>query len=291
MLDEIYISAHLPIDTNKGVLYGKKVYDKFLEIDDLEIIEIKNHYKNIWCRDYMPVKSSSGKYVQFKYSPSYMTDSQKWKERLPIANEIHNELKIECISSDIILDGGAIEIFNKTAIISDRVFRDNPDMKNDEILEEIKTKLELYKIIVIPQHPYDFTGHVDGLVRFVDENTVLINDMKYEKCILKNKQKTYRNKLIENWHYSFMSVFLNAGLKMEELPTFVPENGNDKSGEGIYINFLLLENCILMPAYRNDIDNDASKILEHLYERNVKMIYANELAKEGGMINCVTWTK
>ena len=27
--------------------------------------------KDIWCRDYMPVQTESGKFIQFKYNPSY----------------------------------------------------------------------------------------------------------------------------------------------------------------------------------------------------------------------------
>lgn len=31
--------------------------------------------KDIWARDYMPVKTKSGKYVSFRYEPSYLDGS------------------------------------------------------------------------------------------------------------------------------------------------------------------------------------------------------------------------
>ena len=30
--------------------------------------------KDIWARDYMPIKTQSGKYVSFRYEPSYLAD-------------------------------------------------------------------------------------------------------------------------------------------------------------------------------------------------------------------------
>ena len=30
--------------------------------------------KDIWCRDYMPIQIEKGKFVQFRYEPSYLKD-------------------------------------------------------------------------------------------------------------------------------------------------------------------------------------------------------------------------
>ena len=35
--------------------------------------------KDIWARDYMPVKTKSGKYVSFRYEPSYLADEPQLK--------------------------------------------------------------------------------------------------------------------------------------------------------------------------------------------------------------------
>ena len=76
----------------------------------------------------MPVKTSSGNYVQFKYSPAYMQD-EKYDSMIPNPHSIHTELGLNCESSDIVLDGGAMEIHGKKGIVSDRVFRDNRSLK------------------------------------------------------------------------------------------------------------------------------------------------------------------
>jgi agmatine/peptidylarginine deiminase len=105
----------------------------------------------------------------------------------------------------------------------------------------------------------DFTGHVDGLVRFVNEETVVINNLKKELSdaqLLKGKYKgqnnPYRGKLILNWYYSFMSTLLNANLKIIEIPYAVHEAENDTSARGIYLNFLNLKDRILMPWFEDE---------------------------------------
>lgn len=291
MTQTVYISAHLEIATEKWSRYGEKVAKKLQSIQEIEIIPITNNSKNVWCRDYMPVKSASGKYVHFMYQPSYMIGA-KYKDKFPVREKLQSKFQLtNYTTSEIILDGGAIEIFGKKGIVSDRVFRDNKNKGESEIYDELKKVLDLEQLIVIPQYPYDFTGHVDGLVRFIDENRVVVNDLKKEFEEAQNDKNSYRKQLIENWIYAYKSALINAGLQMEELPTSIPEGGSPNSGEGIYTNFLLLEDLIIMPGYDKPEDKMAADRLSDLYGKKGITVYATELAKQGGMINCVTWTK
>mgnify|MGYP001204066345 CR=1 FL=1 len=293
MKQPVYISAYLNQDTHKGLKYGMNVHEALYNINEIEVVEIQNHNNNVWCRDYMPIKASNGNLVQFNYAPSYMTGTKKWRERIPIAEKIHEELnlKSKIVKSEIILDGGAIDILGKKAILSDRVFRDNSERREKDIQEEIKFKLGLDQIIVIPQYPFDFTGHVDGLVRFIDEKRVVVTNLDFELKSAKEEENSYRRRLLEQWYYAFKYTLLNTGLTLEQLPSSIPENCPVSSAEGIYTNFLLLNDLIIMPSYNKPEDEIAKEKLSILYKKPVKPIYATDLAKQGGMINCVTWTK
>lgn len=292
MTQKVYISGYLKDDVSNKVKYGEHVYYQLQSIDEIEIKEIENHSKNVWCRDYMPVKGAQGELIHFDYSPGYMMDTDKWKTRRPTREILQHKLELVCTNSDIILDGGAIEIHGTSAIISDRVFRDNK-LPEEEVIEKIKKSLKLDRLVVAPQHPFDFTGHVDGMVRFIDEKRVLISEMLDDGKIKEYEAETnhYRKQLIENWYYAFKYTLLNAGFTLEELPCTSHLNTNDKSGHGIYLNFLKLDDLILMPSYNQDEDLIAKKKLETLYKTKVIMIDATELSAEGGMINCVTWTE
>lgn len=291
MKQTVYISGYLPKAKNKDGQYGASVFNKLQEIDEIEIKLIKSNNDNVWCRDYMPVKSASGKYVHFKYQPAYMI-GEKYKDNFPIREKLQKEFQLpDYKTSDIILDGGAIEIFDKKGIVSDRVFRDNKSITETEIYDEIRKKLDLEQLIVVPQHPYDFTGHVDGMVRFVDESKVVVNDLKKEFEENKGDKNRYRKQFIENWIYAFKSALINAGLQIVELSTSIPKDVSPSSGEGIYTNFLLLEDLIIMPIYGKDEDKIAEYRLSELYGKTVKTVNAKKLSQMGGMINCVTWTK
>ena len=292
MKQTVYISDHLEKATEKGIHYGEAAAKKLQNIEEIEIILIINNCNNVWCRDYMPVKSASGKYIHFKYQPSYMFGMVKYKDKFPDRKKLQNEFQLPNYeTSDIILDGGAIEICGKKGIVSDQVFRDNKSIPEPEIMKEIKDILDLEQLIVVPHYPYDFTGHVDGMVRFIDEKSVVVNDLNKELKCAENSKIPYRIKRIGKWVADFKSALVSAGLKWVELPTSYSENGSDSSGEGIYINFLLLEDLIIMPGYGKDEDAEAADLLKNLYGKKVITVYATELAKQGGMINCVTWTK
>ena len=47
--------------------------------------------KDIWCRDYMPIQIEKGKFVQFRYEPSYLKDEL----------ELQSDPKEVCISNCI----------------------------------------------------------------------------------------------------------------------------------------------------------------------------------------------
>ncbi|MBA7528607.1 putative agmatine deiminase [subsurface metagenome] len=290
MKKRIIISAYLKNDKNKyGKLFGLDVYKSLYKIDELEIIEIKkSHKNNVWCRDYMPIKRTDGQLVQFRYSPGYMTASEKWKKCLAVARDIHKELKIRAIPSNIIMDGGAIEVLGDQAIVSDRVLRDNSPKNKYEVLAEIKDKLKLDRLIVAPEYPYDFTGHIDGIVRFIDSDTVLINDDPLPEK--KRKPKNfYKGKLLEQWHYSFQMVFANVGLKVKTIPMTQFIDGRGKEHLGLYINFLKLDDLIIMPSFERKQDDLAAEKLEDFFKKKVIKVNSKKLAPEGGLINCVTW--
>ena len=148
--------------------------------------------KDIWARDYMPVKTKSGKYVSFRYEPSYLDGSPELRtdsRRDIVPNFDFKKL----VYSDINLDGGNV-VFSPSkekVIISDRVFSENHGISEAELTAKLEKLLEV-SVLIIPSLKSDMTGHADGMVRFVDENTVVTNaplspfESKYGKSVTLN---------------------------------------------------------------------------------------------------------
>ncbi|MDE5574368.1 MAG: agmatine deiminase family protein, partial [Bacteroidales bacterium] len=130
--------------------------------------------RDIWCRDYMPVQTSGGKLVQFRYDPSYLKRKPEWRASRSDVKEVCAANRLHPIFSDINLDGGNVVMYGKKAIITDRVFSENPKIDRDELRKQLSELLDA-EIVIIPAYAksIDFTGHADGMMRFVDAETVI----------------------------------------------------------------------------------------------------------------------
>ena len=231
--------------------------------------------KDIWCRDYMPVQTPSGKLIQFTYNPSYLKGNKEWEESRSDVKDVCRMNNINAEFSDINLDGGNVLIFDDRAIISDRIFSENPNRDKDELVKELGKQLEC-EIIIIPAEKDDMTGHADGMVRFVNRDTILGN----------NRADEYKY-----WREGMQKVIDKYGLTYIDIPFFAPKDSKHPlSAVGIYVNYLEVNNLIVLPVFGRDEDKLAVDIIQKTFpERVVETIDYNEVAYEGGLLNCTTW--
>mgnify|MGYP000097644448 CR=1 FL=1 len=82
--------------------------------------------KDIWLRDFMPVRTDSGRLVSFRYEPSYLNGFPSL--RTDFRQEIAPQLHLPVTYSGINLDGGNVVYSpsHQKVIVSDRVFAENP---------------------------------------------------------------------------------------------------------------------------------------------------------------------
>ena len=234
--------------------------------------------KDIWCRDYMPVQTESGNLIQFKYDPSYLKGKPEWEA---LRSDTHlicelNGLKVQ--ESNINLDGGNVLICDGRAIISTRVFTENQDLDKDYIKNELSRLLEC-EIIFIPDQKSDMTGHADGMVRFVDRNTILGNNLAAE---------------YDNWRKPMLEVLNEYKLSYIDVPFYEPkyDRKHPLNAEGIYVNYLEVNNLIVLPKYGRDKDDEAFAVIQKAFpDRQIERIDYRDVALEGGVINCSTWVR
>lgn len=226
--------------------------------------------KDIWLRDYMPVKTKSGKYVSFRYEPSYLAIDPQL--RTNFKTDIAPGFKVDnLVYTDINLDGGNV-VFSPSkekVIISDRVFSENPEYDKNTLLLELENLLEA-SVLIIPSLKSDMTGHADGMVRFVDENTVVTNaplsPYGFETKVKKSLQ--------------------NYGFNVIDFPYFY---SNGDSAVGCYLNYLATEKSIFLPVFGVDTDNEAIELAKNIFDKTIIPVNINEIAKYGGLLNCISW--
>jgi agmatine deiminase len=230
--------------------------------------------KDIWAVDYMPVQVESNKFVRFVYNPSYLR-TKALRKTISDVDEICIEIGIKAIKTNIIIDGGNLTRWTNKVIMTDRVFKDNPSYERKQLIKDLHELLQVDKIYFVPEQPGDFTGHSDGMVRFVDENTVVVND--YSREI--------------GWFKSALEIALhNAGLDCIKIPYSVYSNKTNDQANGCYINYLQMKDIVIVPTFGMKEDDDAVKQLELFFNgQTVTTVESNEIADEGGVLNCVTW--
>ncbi|MBA7569609.1 hypothetical protein ES708_11350 [subsurface metagenome] len=56
------------------------------------------------------------------------------------------------------------------------------------------------------------------------------------------------------------------------------------------VNLLKLCYRSLMPTFKTKIDDKAYKVLEEVFRgQPIETVESNEIAREGGVLNCITW--
>lgn len=270
MIQTVFFSDQLPKkfkvewNTIKYVLQSRNI--------DVQLI---HGTKDIWCRDYMPVKNSKGELIQFRYEPSYLKDYLHLKSD---PKEVLKANNLKARYSSINLDGGNVIMSGNRAIITDRVVLENPEYSNKfRLYKEIEELLEV-DLIVMPCYPpkYDMTGHIDGMMRFVDENTLISNDLKNEDPELVN---------------NIRSILNDQGLEYIPMP-FYQDKSTPISAIGIYVNYLELDDLILFPIFnqKDYIDSRAiDTIIKAFPNKEIVPININAVAREGGLMNCISW--
>lgn len=226
--------------------------------------------KDIWARDYMPIKTKSGKYISFRYEPSYLANDLQL--RTNFKTDIAPSLKVDnLVYTDINLDGGNV-VFSPSkekVIISDRVFSESHGISEAELTAKLEKLLEA-SVLIIPSLKSDMTGHADGMVRFVDENTVVTNaplsPYGFETKVKKSLQ--------------------NYGFNVIDFPYFYSKGD---SAVGCYLNFLETEQAIFLPVFGVDMDSEAVETEKNIFNKTIVPVNINEIAKDGGVLNCISW--
>ena len=221
---------------------------------------------HIWTRDYMPVQVSKNKFVRFNYSPDYLKCYPEYK---PDTSAILSELKVKVIDSDIIIDGGNVISCGDKVIMTEKIFRENPHYDHEVLIDTLSQLLEA-EIVLIPEDYYDEYGHADGMVRYMGEARVLLNNY----C---DFDKALRKRLLASLNPHFDITELHYGTH------------TDKSWA--YLNFLHVGRQIFIPMIQDKLGEVAFRQIADAFPQcKCHPVYHYEnIIHEGGALNCSTW--
>jgi agmatine deiminase len=231
--------------------------------------------KDIWARDYMPIQIGKRSFVEYIYNPDYLINQKTY---ITNTAEVCKSIGIETYKTNLVLDGGNIVKFQNKAILTDKIFLENEfQFSESEVVEELKKAFKLEEVFIIPWDKEERYGHADGMVRFVDENTILTHGF----------YRTYSPEFQLKF-YDALKIF-----KIIEL-NFDVKSPDENFNWG-YINFLQTPEIILVPAFGIEEDEQALEQLGKAFPYYAKrdMIFPISMKafvkNGGGALNCISW--
>ncbi|GAB5560357.1 MAG: agmatine deiminase family protein [Synoicihabitans sp.] len=255
------------------------------EFDDCEAMlgDIPNvtlhpgDYRIDWARDNAPmlVQNAAGELAAagFRFN-GWGEKYDGWEEDADTRDNIARAMGWPIFHSDFVLEGGSIEIGGGIGIVTEScvINPNRTDWPKAEVEAELKAMLGLDEIIWIKSGlmPDPITdGHVDGLLKFVAEDTVLLHttdlksDINYEIC--QDAKRT----------------LLQAGLKVIELPLM---------DDMVHMNYYIGSggDIAYVPVCGDPAqDEPALTVIRELYDQ-VITIKGTAMAAAGGGIHCYT---
>jgi agmatine deiminase len=231
---------------------------------------------DIWARDYMPVQIGPKRFMQFRYEPDYLREYPELRTT-PTAVTKSLPKDWEFKTSILNVDGGNVVRHGNTVLMVDKVFHENQVFLVTEVIEMLYDLLEADRIIFLPWDDEDFIGHADGIVRFIDDQTVLINE-----------RTDHTNPYFD---VALRAALHNAGFKWEVLPLYLPDDPTGVSARGLYLNYLDLGDKLFVPTYGLKSDQPALVQLEKTFgsTKQIIPVPSDEIAREGGVLNCISW--
>jgi agmatine deiminase len=263
----------------------------FEDQDKVRITKV--NIADIWLRDYMPLPQRQiygRSLLKLLYAPAYLKDRNEIyavegnNAAILLAETMNYTLDIPKneFGMPLVLDGGNITLNGKDiAICTNRIITDNESWSLEQIQDVFTRRFGINKLIIVPVEPGDITGHIDGMVRFINPNTVVVGDYS----------SGYNKQVMDKVALSLA----NQGLEVHRVKNKICGDSKDStfpSARGNFINYFRLGNTIYLPKYEgmDEYYENAESVFKGLGIEVEAVQNVDELGDLGGVLNCVTWS-
>lgn len=249
-----------------------------------------------WCRDHgaifvtrdgaSPAKEALALDFRFnswglKYPPFDLDDA--------IPPQMAQALGVACISVDMVLEGGSIEVNGGGALLTTEQCllnaNRNPQLGRDGIEQLLRNFLGVRQILWLGDGIVgdDTDGHVDDLTRFVSEHIVVT-------VVEEDRRDDNYDALAEN-RERLAEMRLDGGRALEIVELRMPrpvEYRGDRLPAS-YANFYIGNTVVLMPAFADPADEPNRRILENCFPgRKIVPVDCTDLVLGLGTFHCLT---
>ncbi|MBC8214466.1 MAG: agmatine deiminase family protein [Candidatus Marinimicrobia bacterium] len=230
---------------------------------------------DIWIRDFGTQQILQNQY-KFDYSPEYLDNwTSNWINNSYL--DWLNTQEFDYSNESIILDGGnfVTDRISK-AVVTTRIFDDNPGFSESDLRTYFQVNLGIEQIAFVPEEEGDITGHSDGMVFWLTPSKLAVNDY----------DEPFRTEVYNALIPEFPNVeFIN----MPYAPTDEVSPDGFPSCKGIYVNALQTTDNIYVPIYNLPEDSEAISVFEAHTNKTIIPVDADEVSLWGGSVHCLSW--
>lgn len=193
-------------------------------------------------------------------------------------------LKGKLKSLDFVLEGGSIDTNGEGVMLSTAycLFEENrnPELSKKKIKKTLMKLFGLKELIILKHGALmgdDTDSHIDTLARFINKNTIA-----YVKCYDKKDAHYKELKKMEK-------ELKKTGFDLLPLPLPSPKYFNDHRIPATYMNFVLINNAVLVPTYSDTYDEEVlATFARHFPEREIVGIESSVFIREHGSLHCAS---
>lgn len=265
---------------------------------DMDRVQLYAHPNDdVWCRDHGPI------FVKHRENGSLaVTDwgFNGWGDKFEpydldntIPSQIAETLELPLFQSDMVLEGGSIEVNSRGQLLTTEAVllnpNRNPDLGRYEIEARLKETLGITEVNWLGQgiEGDDTDGHIDDIARFVDDTTIVLswerdNKNSNHRMLHENRERLQDMRTPEGSKFEIIEIPLPQACEVPgwRLPV-LPAS---------YVNFLILNTAVLVPTFdQKRGDTQGCGILGELFPgREIIPISCLDIVEEGGALHCIS---
>jgi agmatine deiminase len=96
---------------------------------------------DIWARDYLPIQRHDGVFVSYTYRPDYLRGCPQLVTDWRTVKGLPEAWKVE--DCGLILDGGNVVLCDRSAVVTEKVFIENPELSRSQVESRLRDAFHL----------------------------------------------------------------------------------------------------------------------------------------------------
>ena len=260
------------------------------------IIMLQIETNDTWVRDYGPqllLGNNEFQYLDFEFNA--------WGEQYACRlDNLFSETLFKSAASaqcqyhraPLVIEGGNLEFDSHATLLTNIacIKRNmvNTSIDTQALINSIKHELSVKRVLTVDVPPLlgdDTGGHIDTLARFIDDDTIIYTECHdsnhpNHSCLLllKTQLKALTNK--QGKPYRLIPL---------PMPKKLIELGKNIYAPASYVNFVFINDTILVPTHDDEHDQIALEIFTNACpDRKIVGVNALPLLKQFGSLHCAT---